>query len=348
MSIQERLFAVTLQTEQGIDLIFPSDCAILRMFSGGTRFAKRVVLYAMTSTPGHDVLIVPTSTGTIITIAPHQPMTLPQQKSSGRAGVMLVALMFMTLLFPRVGSAATFTANDVMVETNTVRQQFQLPSLRVNQQLMTAAEAKANDMFAHHYFSHQSPTGQDPWSWLHQAGYTFTSAGENLAIDYVDADTVLHAWMKSPAHRANLLSEKFQDVGVAVVEGVMDGQVTMVVVELFGSQTVTSPAGVITPPAPLHDSPAPLLPAQENILPDSPKEQPAPEVLGITDASVHTSPAVTLTPAAPSEIAPDLADLPRLLLTALAAQIAVVAAAVLVQRHGHWLYPQAIKQEQPA
>ena len=47
-----------------------------------------------------------------------------------------------------------------------------------------AAQAKADDMATKGYFAHTSPDGKNSWYWFKQAGYTFTYAGENLALDF--------------------------------------------------------------------------------------------------------------------------------------------------------------------
>ncbi len=59
--------------------------------------------------------------------------------------------------------------------------------LAVNPVLERAAQAKADDMAAKSYFSHNSPDGVTPWFWLNQAGYVFTYAGENLAANFSDS-----------------------------------------------------------------------------------------------------------------------------------------------------------------
>src|SRR3989344_5925368 len=55
--------------------------------------------------------------------------------------------------------------------------------------LNEAAQAKADDMAAKGYFSHLDPGGNAPWMWLKKAGYYYWSAGENLAVNFSDADS---------------------------------------------------------------------------------------------------------------------------------------------------------------
>ncbi len=124
----------------------------------------------------------------------------------------------------------------VVVElTNKDRQDATLGTLRVSPLLEQAARLKAEDMVAKGYFAHVSPEGLDPWHWIHQVGYSYHYAGENLAINFNDSSDVTTAWMNSPTHRANLLNKDFTEIGVATVSGVIDGKQTVFVVQMFGT-----------------------------------------------------------------------------------------------------------------
>jgi uncharacterized protein YkwD len=118
---------------------------------------------------------------------------------------------------------------------NTDRTQNGLPMLTVSPVLEQAAQLKANDEAAKSYFAHISPAGDDPWHWFSQAGYDFSYAGENLAVYFSDSDAVNTAWMNSPEHRANILSDNFTQIGIATAEGVYQGQQTVFVVQEFGT-----------------------------------------------------------------------------------------------------------------
>jgi hypothetical protein len=129
--------------------------------------------------------------------------------------------------------------------------------LKMNPVLVTVAQAKANDMAAKGYFAHTSPEGVDPWHWFKEAGYSFTYAGENLAIDFVDSADVERAWMDSPTHRENILNSHYTEIGIATAEGVYEGHPTVFVVQEFGAPSTserqqpvrekTSPASPRTP-----------------------------------------------------------------------------------------------------
>jgi hypothetical protein len=48
----------------------------------------------------------------------------------------------------------------------------------------------------------------------------------------------MDAWMKSPTHRDNIVSKNYEDIGVAVAVGKINGQETTIVVQLFGKRYV--------------------------------------------------------------------------------------------------------------
>ncbi|MDP1710228.1 MAG: CAP domain-containing protein, partial [bacterium] len=60
-------------------------------------------------------------------------------------------------------------------------------------------------------------------------------AGENLARDFCSAGATVDAWMNSPTHRENMLSENYKEIGIGVLEGNLAGADTTLVVQFFGS-----------------------------------------------------------------------------------------------------------------
>jgi len=112
-----------------------------------------------------------------------------------------------------------------------------------NSVLALAARLKALDMVAKGYFSHQGPDGQMAWNWIESVGYDYSYAGENLAVNFFDADDVVDAWMDSPDHRANILNDNFTDIGVAAVRGNYQGKETVFVVQMFASRAAPDASG---------------------------------------------------------------------------------------------------------
>ena len=126
--------------------------------------------------------------------------------------------------------------------TNAARTADGLAALRENGLLDAAAQEKANDMVKNDYFAHTSPAGLSPWYWFENVGYNFTSAGENLAVNFADSSDVTAAWLNSPEHRANILNSAYTEIGMATAQGTYNGEPAVYVVELFGA-----PAAAVAP-----------------------------------------------------------------------------------------------------
>lgn len=133
-----------------------------------------------------------------------------------------------------LGFATDINTNDLLVQTNTQRQQNGLSALTYNNVLSNAAYQKANDMFDDDYWAHVAPDGKTPWDFIISNGYKYTYAGENLAKDFSKSSSVVSAWMNSPSHRANILNPNYTEVGFAVVNGNLNGEETTLVVQMFG------------------------------------------------------------------------------------------------------------------
>jgi hypothetical protein len=138
--------------------------------------------------------------------------------------------------FPSVlGTYSDITSEQLLLLTNQKRQENGLSSLSLNGELSNAASSKADNMFAQNYWAHNSPDGKTPWVFIKAAGYNYIYAGENLARGFTSAQDVINAWMASPEHRQNMLSANYQNVGYAVETGKLNGEDTVLVVEMLGS-----------------------------------------------------------------------------------------------------------------
>lgn len=153
--------------------------------------------------------------------------------------IFFLPLLFGAWLFSYFGvsfaSAKTIAPENIIALVNESRREAGLANLAVNATLTEAANAKARDMQKGDYFAHTSPTGKSPWYWIKRSGYQYRFAGENLAINYYSAEEQHAAWMKSATHRANILSDRYQETGVAVAEGKINGTPSLVVVQVFAT-----------------------------------------------------------------------------------------------------------------
>lgn len=217
---------------------------------------------------------------------------------------LLVFNLFIDILIPGASSrvfASSINPSNIIALTNSERTNQGLSTLKTDARLSAAAQAKAQDMLSKDYWDHFGPNGESPWQFISGAGYGYVFAGENLAKGFVTAEGVHQAWMASPTHRANIINENYKDIGVATVEGTLQGESVVLVVQMFGSTTVSAPAPAPapTPVAPVADT-VPELPSQpdpapeiETPLPDSEAGQiKSISIVRPTDGEVITDPSI--------------------------------------------------------
>jgi uncharacterized protein YkwD len=136
----------------------------------------------------------------------------------------------------------------LVLETNQFRAVNIEKELVVNDLLMKGAQMKADDMAAKGYFSHIGPAGEAPWTWFAKAGYSYSHAGENLAVDYTESSDVTQGWINSATHRANLLNQNFTEIGIGIAKGMYEGHLTTFVVQFFGTPLAIAPVQVVEKP----------------------------------------------------------------------------------------------------
>ena len=125
-----------------------------------------------------------------------------------------------------------------LLDLNADRSAAGLAPLRMNDELNVAAESKAKDMIANNYWDHFRPSDHKaPWEFIDESGYAYRVAGENLARGFRTEAGITDAWMKSPAHRANMLSNKYREVGFASIYTYDETGVRILLsVEMFGAK----------------------------------------------------------------------------------------------------------------
>ena len=142
-----------------------------------------------------------------------------------------------------LGYASDIQITQVFEQINQQRVENSLPALKLNDKLSEAARRKASDMFASNYWAHTNPTnGREPWYFFDAVGYDYRYAGENLARDFGTTVPMIKAWMNSLTHKENIVSTRYQETGIAVVNGVLNGVETTLVVQLFGTKKVATAA----------------------------------------------------------------------------------------------------------
>ncbi len=191
---------------------------------------------------------------------------IPHRNNNHKAHALQAPVLFIYLLFfvivqfsapfilkgkgAVLGYAVNIEESNLLNYTNEKRVENGLKPLKLNSALQQAALAKAKYMFANDFWAHNAPDGTTPWKFIEDAGYNYIFAGENLAKDFEDSKSVVDAWMASPTHSANILQEKYQDIGFAVLNGVLKGEETTLVVQMFGtSVSSSSQSSAQTPPS---------------------------------------------------------------------------------------------------
>jgi uncharacterized protein YkwD len=153
--------------------------------------------------------------------------------------ICLLALIIVGIVPPfRAGvlnSLSAVYASVLVNLTNQNRTEANISELKVNSILEKAAQMKADDMAAKSYFAHDSPEGRSPWYWFGQAGYKYTYAGENLAVNFENSNDVETAWMNSRGHFLNIMNSKFTEIGIATSTGIYKGRQAIFVVQMFGA-----------------------------------------------------------------------------------------------------------------
>lgn len=108
----------------------------------------------------------------------------------------------------------------VVLNVNWVRARFGLRPLRPDRGLTRAAEEHSRDMARRFYYAHDSLRGR-PWYLRVRRFVRAQTVGETL--DFIvgrrslrrEPKSVVRAWMRSPGHRAIVLSPAMRRIGVA-------------------------------------------------------------------------------------------------------------------------------------
>lgn len=106
--------------------------------------------------------------------------------------------------------------DQVVTLVNQERAKAGCTALTVDSRLVTAARGHSQDMAIRNYFDHNTPEGVTPWTRITNAGYTFSSAAENIAAGQATPASVMDAWMNSAGHRANILNCNLRNIGVGL------------------------------------------------------------------------------------------------------------------------------------
>jgi uncharacterized protein YkwD len=127
----------------------------------------------------------------------------------------------MVVLTSGVAIAATTPPRKELVRAiNKARAAHGVKGVMGSQKLRAAALRHSQDMMGHSYFAHTSPHGSTVAYRIEHSGFVYGyswRAGETIAWgsgSRATASATVAAWLKSPPHRAILLSHAFRWVGI--------------------------------------------------------------------------------------------------------------------------------------
>lgn len=222
------------------------------------------------------------------TYSPYIPLAL----------IVTAGLIFSAYWNPSVRSkvlahATNMSVSGLLEGTNNERSSNGKTALSLNSKLNQAAQAKANDMVARNYWSHNTPEGNPPWIFIDQTGYNYNKAGENLAYGFMSSSDTVAGWMNSPPHRDNMLDSAFTEVGFGFTNSddfQGTGPQTIVVAMYAQPATVAAAPSTAVTPAPSSSSSKPAsqpAPAPTPEPTPTPTPEPAP-----TETKEQTQPPV--------------------------------------------------------
>lgn len=91
------------------------------------------------------------------------------------------------------------------------------PPLALESHLTSAAREHARDMAKHNMLEHTGSDGSRPDQRVTRSGYKWRTTGENIASGPTTPEEVMAGWLASPGHCENIMSPRFEEMGVAWV-----------------------------------------------------------------------------------------------------------------------------------
>ena len=120
---------------------------------------------------------------------------------------------------------------EILELVNEYRAENGIEPLELNNTLNALALIRAKE--ASIKWSHERPNGTRYYSVFTDYNITWASyVGENLGCKFTNASEIMEAWIASDSHRANLLDDKFNDVGMAIYAAEDD---TLYIAQIFAS-----------------------------------------------------------------------------------------------------------------
>jgi len=159
--------------------------------------------------------------------------TVVRRRRAIKLGMGLLALGLLGSIAARIYLARTETdaserrsgmsapETEIVRLINAVRAKSGRGVLKTSARLAVAARAHSFDMAIRNYLAHKSPEGSGPAQRLRGLRIDYEVVDENIYADsdYLSpgvAERAVRAWLDSPSHRENMLSDRFTETGVGV------------------------------------------------------------------------------------------------------------------------------------
>lgn len=141
-----------------------------------------------------------------------------------RIRLLLLISLLLAGLMPISFSSASAQGDDaaqILARINALRTQNGLPPLDPSSQLTASAQQHSNDMAATGNIDHTGSDGSSIESRIRASGYGhwrgFGIWGENIyGGQMADVDAAWNFWINSQVHRANLLNQRYREIGIGV------------------------------------------------------------------------------------------------------------------------------------
>lgn len=114
-------------------------------------------------------------------------------------------------------ATAVRAMQDIIAITNRERIKHKLPPLTIDRHCVAAITRHVSEMASLRNLSHEGRDGRGASERYRQFNTTGRGAGENVAYNtYGTGESFMRQWLRSPVHRANILSRVYKGIGVSV------------------------------------------------------------------------------------------------------------------------------------
>ena len=116
---------------------------------------------------------------------------------------------------PPVARVGGGVSAQVVQLANAERAKAGLGALTVDSRFASAAAGHSTDQATMNRMDHTGSDGSSMADRINASGFRWRALGENVAVGYQDAASVMSGWMNSAGHRKNILTAGFTVIGVA-------------------------------------------------------------------------------------------------------------------------------------